>query len=301
MLSCRVRSNPLPLIEWTKDDLPIKLDERIQQTESYEGLCELFISKPTSDDNGVYACIATNNIGCIEQEHAVFYPQLVDKIKTICLEPQEEEPEVLPALIGADGAVTVPAEIIDAKTLVADPVAYVPDAPVDDVIKPVEPEPVTEPEPEPEPPKKPRRINPLTILDADPNYERRHVLPTLEQMQRELRQKITFVTHLKDRFFPLGQPAKLSVLVKGPDPNAKWSKDGQQIANGPIYHMNAKNGLFTMEIVNCTPEMAGTYSVTVRNQDSSATCSMQLQLYAPEIVADSVPTFTRNLKRMFDN
>lgn len=303
MLSCRVRSNPLPLIEWTKDDLPVPLNERIQQTESYEGLCELYISRPTSEDNGVYACCATNNIGCIEQEHAVFYPQLVDTIKTICLEPQEDE-EPLPPLIDSDAVVAAVVEVtpevkVEVKTDVS---AVVSD---DQVIKPLDevlidatqPEPEPEPEPEPAPPPKPRRINPLTILDADPNYVRRHVLPSLEEMQNIIRRKLSFATYLKDRVFPSGKSAKLSVVVQGPDPNAKWTKDEQPIANGPIYKINAKDGMFSLEIVNCTPESAGVYSVTVRNAECSIVSSCTMQIYATELVADLVPTFTRSLKR----
>lgn len=299
MLSCRVRANPLPLIEWTKDDLPVPLNERIQQTESYEGLCQLYICRPSMEDNGVYACCATNNIGCIEQEHAVFYPQLVDTIKTICLEPQEEE-EPLPSLIDADG--TEIASVVDVPPEVK--VELKPDPIIDDipaeVIAPIvetQPEPEPEPEPEPAPPPKPRRINPLKILDADPDYVRRHVLPSLEEMQNAIRRKLSFATYLKDRVYPAGKSAKLSVVVQGPDPNAKWTKDEQPLANGPIYRTNAKDGIFSLEIVNCTPESAGVYSVTVRNAECSIVSSCRMQIYATEIVADLVPTFTRSLKR----
>lgn len=302
MLSCRVRANPLPLIEWTKDDLPVPLNERIQQTESYEGLCELYISRPTSEDNGVYGCCATNNVGCIEQEHAVFYPQLVDTIKTICLEPQEDEEVPLPPLIDSDG--TVVAEVIpevkaEVKTEVSAAVYE------DQVIRPLDElpidvaqsEPEPEPEPEPAPPPKPRRINPLKVLDVDPDYVRRHVLPSLEEMQNVIRRKLSFATYLKDRVYPSGKSAKLSVVVQGPDANAKWTKNEQPIANGPVYKTNAKDGIFSLEIVNCTAESAGEYAVTVRNAECSIVSSCTLQIYAPQLVADLVPTFTRSLKR----
>lgn len=295
VLTCRARGNPLPIIEWTKDDVPIVLDERMAQAETLEGLCELAINEPTPEDSGYYACIATNSEGTIEQEHRVFYPQLVETIRTIFPEPPpEEEPAI--DTVGADasaGVVAVPDVATDA------PAESVPiDGAVVAVALDVQPLAV-EPEaaPEPPPPPKQRRVNPLTVLDVDPDYVRRHVLPTLEQMQQAVRRNLSFATYLTNRVFPAGSNAKLSCVSQGPDPNARWTKDGQPIVTGPLIKTTAHDGLFGLEIANCTPEHSGVYEVTVRNAECAVSSSCTVQVYDSKLTADLAPTFTRNLKR----
>lgn len=73
VVDCKVRANPRPSIEWLKDDQAIEFDERIQQIEHLDGLCELIINQPTVKDSGTYTCTATNSIGTADTSHHVEY------------------------------------------------------------------------------------------------------------------------------------------------------------------------------------------------------------------------------------
>lgn len=59
------------MISWLKDDIPIEFDERIQQIEHLDGVCELIINKPTVKDSGNFTCSATNSIGTGKVSHQV--------------------------------------------------------------------------------------------------------------------------------------------------------------------------------------------------------------------------------------
>lgn len=150
------------------------------------------------------------------------------------------------------------------------------------------------------PPHRLLRIEPRYILNVAPDYVRRHVPPSMEDIQRVIKTKLSFATYLTNRLFALGSQARLSCLVRGPDPNAKWSKDGQPISNGTVYKTTANDGLFKLEFVGeCKPEHAGIYAITVRNGDCTISGDCTVSVFQPQLVADLVPTFTRNLKREF--
>lgn len=319
VLSCRARANPLPVIEWTKDDNPIVLDERIEQAETLEGICELIINDPTPADSGYYAVSATNNLGSVEQEHLVMFPQLVDKIKTIVFDPPEDE--IVEGQAASVSVLAVPATVIKAVTPEPAAAAAVKAVPLATataavVVVPApevplnipDPELLVEATPEPEeapvellmPPHRPLRIEPRYVLNVDADYVRRHVPPSMEDIQRIIKTKLSFATYLTNRLFALGSHGRLSCVVRGPDPNAKWTKDGQPIVNGPIYKTNSNDGLFTLEFAGeCKPEHAGTYEITVRNGDCTISSDCKVSVFQPQLVADLVPTFTRNLKREY--
>lgn len=72
VIDTKVRGNPRPTIEWLKDEVPVVLDDRIQQIEHLDGLCELIINKPVpATDNGVYTCVATNKLGTHKIVHTL--------------------------------------------------------------------------------------------------------------------------------------------------------------------------------------------------------------------------------------
>lgn len=54
VIDCKVRANPRPVVTWQKDNLPIEFDERMQQIEHLDGVCELIIHQPTVKDSGLY-------------------------------------------------------------------------------------------------------------------------------------------------------------------------------------------------------------------------------------------------------
>lgn len=71
ILDTKVRGNPRPVISWTKDQIPVVLDDRVVQIEHLDGICELIVNKPTVNDNGVYVCTAQNKLGSQSTTHTV--------------------------------------------------------------------------------------------------------------------------------------------------------------------------------------------------------------------------------------
>ncbi|XP_036344439.1 muscle M-line assembly protein unc-89-like, partial [Rhagoletis pomonella] len=71
IIDTKVRGNPRPKITWVKDNLPVVLDDRRVQIEHLDGICELIINKPTTNDSGVYTCIAENKLGSQKTTHTV--------------------------------------------------------------------------------------------------------------------------------------------------------------------------------------------------------------------------------------
>lgn len=125
---------------------------------------------------------------------------------------------------------------------------------------------------------------------------RRSAGPTIEEMMKAARNKLSFVTHLTNRVFPEGDKVKLSCVVQGPDPNPRWLKEGNPIVYGARVKNLSREGVCILEINNATPDDGGEYTLLVRNPDSDISCSCQLQVYAKTQTSDFAPTFTRNLK-----
>ncbi|EDW61837.2 uncharacterized protein Dvir_GJ20095, isoform B [Drosophila virilis] len=71
IIDTKVRGNPRPVISWTKDQIPVVLDDRVVQIEHLDGVCELIVNKPTVNDNGVYVCTAQNKLGSQSTTHTV--------------------------------------------------------------------------------------------------------------------------------------------------------------------------------------------------------------------------------------
>lgn len=71
ILDTKVRGNPRPVISWTKDQIPVVLDDRVVQIEHLDGICELIINKPSTNDNGIYVCSAQNKLGSQSTTHTV--------------------------------------------------------------------------------------------------------------------------------------------------------------------------------------------------------------------------------------
>jgi len=71
IIDTKVRGNPRPVISWTKDQIPVVLDDRVVQIEHLDGICELIVNKPTEKDNGTYVCTAQNKLGSQSTTHTV--------------------------------------------------------------------------------------------------------------------------------------------------------------------------------------------------------------------------------------
>lgn len=235
--------------------MPIEFDERTQQVEHLDGVCELIINKPTVKDSGNYACVATNSIGSQKVSHQVEFvpvPQspsrrdsgmAPEKKDATASESEAEKKEGAPAA-GGKG--------------------------------------------------RPKRLPPKAAVEE--TGSRRQAAPTIEELLKASRNKLSFVTHLTNRVFPEGTKIKLSCVVQGPDPNVRWLKDDQPIVYSPRVRNLSKEGLCVIEIDKCNIDDSGNYTLIVRNQESDISCGCNLQIYETKKSADLAPTFTRALK-----
>lgn len=166
-----------------KDELPIEFDERTQQIEHGDGLCELIINKPTIKDSGTFSCTATNSMGTQKICHKVeFQPT-----------PSSRRDSGMPSETAGESG----KEKGDATTA-AESGAESSAAPTTGKgRRPPSGKGKGEPEPE-------------------ETMSRRSAAPTIEELLKAARNKLSFVTHLTNRVFAEGSKVKLSCVVQGP-------------------------------------------------------------------------------------
>lgn len=245
------------MITWLKDNLPIEFDERTQQIEHMDGVCELIINKPTVKDSGKYLCTATNSIGSQKTEHQVEFT------------PHPSYPGSRRDSGMASSAAESDTEKDDKKDD--------PDAAAKGKGAPRNKLPPSE--------KKPQEYQ-----------SRRQAAPSIEELLKASRSKLSFVTHLTNRVFPVGAKVKLTCVVQGPDPNIRWMRDDQPIVYSPRVRNMSREGFCILEITTATLEDSGFYTCVARNQESDISCGCNVQVYESKQSADLAPTFTRSLK-----
>lgn len=261
IIDCKVRGNPRPIITWTKDELPIEFDERTQQVEHLDGVCELIINKPTTKDSGNYTCLAANSIGSQKISHQVEYVPVPQS-------PSRRDSGMAPEKKVAESGTESDAEKSEkgGKPPAAGKGKGAPR----------------------------QRLPPKET--SDESASRRPAPPTIEELLKASRAKLSFVTHLTNRVFPAGTKIKLSCVVQGPDPNVRWLKNDQPLVYSPRVRNLSKEGLCVLEIDKCTVDDSGSYTLVVRNPESDISCGCNLQIYETQGTADLAPTFTRALK-----
>lgn len=132
---------------------------------------------------------------------------------------------------------------------------------------------------------------------TEQNYERRRqAAPSIEELLKASRMKLSFVTHLTNRVFPEGANIKLSCVVQGPDPNIRWLRDDQPVVYSPRIRNLSRDGLCVLEVAKAALDDSGIYSCVVRNPESNISCSCTVQVYETKATAEFAPTFTRSLK-----
>lgn len=260
VVDCKVRANPRPVVNWQKDNLPIEFDERMQQIEHLDGVCELIIHQPTVKDSGLYTCTATNSIGTQTTTHQVDYT------------PH-------PSLPGSRRDSGMASSVAESDTGEKD------DDKKDDASTKG---------------KGAKKLPPSSKTESKVEYSsRRQAAPTIEELLKASRAKLSFVTHLTNRVFPEGSRVKLSCIVQGPDPNIRWMRNDQPVVYSPRVRNLSRDGLCVLEIATCTLDDSGLYTCIARNQESDISCGCNVQVYETKGTADLLPTFTRSLKGDF--
>lgn len=231
----------------------------MQQVEHLDGICELIINKPTTKDSGKYTCTATNCIGTSTTSHQVEYT------------PH-------PSLPGSRRDSGMASSVAESDTEKGDEKS-------DD----------KDEKKEGSKGKGAKKLPPSSKTEQ--NYQsRRQAAPTIEELLKASRMKLSFVTHLTNRVFPEGSTIKLSCVVQGPDPNIRWLRDDQPVVYSPRIRNLSREGLCVLEITKATLDDSGIFSCLARNPESDISCSCTVQVYETKATAEFVPTFTRSLK-----
>lgn len=251
VIDCKVRGNPRPIITWLKDQQQLEFDERMQQIEHLDGICELIINKPTTKDSGLYTCTATNNIGSQSVTHQVEF----------------RPPPSLPGSRRDSGMASGAENDSEAKSEKGDGSTKGKSGA--------------------------KKLPPSSNVDTG---SRRAPPPTMEELLKASRAKLSFVTHLTNRVFPEKAKVKLSCIVQGPDPNIRWLHNDQPVVYSPRVRNLSRDGLCVLEISECNLDDSGLYICIARNQESDIQCSCTVQVYETKTSADFTPTFTRALK-----
>lgn len=243
--------------------MAIELDERMQQVEHLDGMCEFIINKPTVKDSGNWSCTATNSMGTSKVAHTVEYqphPSLPGSRRDSGM-----------ASSGMTSGNATDTESVSGDSKAGDkPAGKGKGGPRE------------------------KKLPPSSNVES--GGSRRAPPPTIEELLKASRAKLSFVTHLNNRVFPDGAKIKLSCVVQGPDPNIRWLHNEQPVVYSPRVRNLSKDGLCVLEIAPCTLDDSGLYTCIARNQESGVDCSCTVQVYETKSTADLLPTFTRSLK-----
>lgn len=125
-----------------------------------------------------------------------------------------------------------------------------------------------------------------------PPIVRKDDTPAVPQKDR-----LKFVTQLRDRTLLIGNKVKLAMSVMGPDPNIRWLKDGNPIQYGPNVRNSTVEGQSIIEINNLTTDHTGEYKCVARNNNCEISSSCYLKVYDAKTEGDQeAPLFVLSLR-----
>ena len=95
-LSCRARGVPLPSIEWLLKDRPVSAQYISQSENPSKDYKEttIYIEKATKSHEGVYQCVAKNNVGTVVKNYHV---RVLKRTKVSIFEDEDQASLVIPA------------------------------------------------------------------------------------------------------------------------------------------------------------------------------------------------------------
>lgn len=140
-------------------------------------------------------------------------------------------------------------------------------------------------------------------IKAKEEYELRKAgkLPPLvrkdDTPQIPQKDRLKFVTQLRDRTALVGNKVKFTTSVLGPDPNIRWLKDGNPVVYGPNIRSLSSEGLSVLELFNLSKAQTGEYKCVARNNDSEASTSCYLKVYDAKAEGDKeAPLFVLSIR-----
>lgn len=140
-------------------------------------------------------------------------------------------------------------------------------------------------------------------LKAKEEYELRRIgkLPPIVKKEETpnvpQKDKLKFVTQLRDRTALIGNKLKLTVSVLGPDPNIRWLKDGNPIQYGPSVRNLTVEGMSVLEILKLTTNHTGEYKCVARNNSCDVETACYVKVYDAKGEGDTeAPLFVLSIR-----
>lgn len=260
IIECKVRGHPVPTITWLRDDQEIELDDRIQQIEDHDGVCQLIINKPDSKDSGVYAVEAENSEGTLKISHPI---EVTVEQTTPVISPPPEPVVVEVKMVetpkeGEEGAEVVEGEEGKSSKTSKGTKGGKKGAAKGDG-------------------------KPVKGGGGDGSAV-------------STKNKLLFVTHLTNRTVKINQAVKLQCCVQGPEPQIKWTKNEVPVVFNSSLKQRHVDGLASLEFVSPTLDDIGEYTCFARNSNGEVSTSCKLDVYDVQLTVDFPPLFTRSLK-----
>uniref|UniRef100_A0A1B0CWT0 Muscle M-line assembly protein unc-89 n=1 Tax=Lutzomyia longipalpis TaxID=7200 RepID=A0A1B0CWT0_LUTLO len=116
----------------------------------------------------------------------------------------------------------------------------------------------------------------------------------------EMKNRLSFVTHLADRTVPVGAKLKLFTICNGPEPQMKWTHNGIGVVVGPRVKNATKENNALIDILNVLPEDAGEWTCTAKNAFHAISTSCNITVFEPPPVDVIPPTFSRPISDTYN-
>lgn len=303
-LRCTVTGHPTPEVSWYHNGKNIdKSTDFVITYDDRTGVAELVVVDCMRDDQGHFRCVAKNQVGQAETACRLIVtklPAATDVTDSRAFPAEVREPVVVPAIVEGKRVTPVPVLatpespkegdiLVDssAQSLYAGPstitaVVSLPQAVVEDVVRPVAAEPKTITVPDLS---SIGHQHATTVVTVGPGESRTIVVPGQQVTHGT---GVTTVVEISQGDAPrFTQPIQPCVVVEGqsctfravvvgdPWPEITWLKEKEDLVltQRHMTAADAKTGNCSLTIVNCQPHDTGVYSCRAINAAGRATCT----------------------------
>ncbi|XP_054741014.1 muscle M-line assembly protein unc-89 isoform X2 [Anastrepha obliqua] len=270
ILETGVRGQPTPKVQWSKDSIEIQSGGRYQILQHQDGTCVLIIDRPDSKDSGKYVVRAENSAGKMEISHSVLFEGKASHIA-----------ENIHGVFHADKSL-LRAKAKEEETATS--------------VEAAEGEEGESEEKDGKGKRKSKAKKPKKEEEEATSSATDYASDAGSLKKREKVIGIHFATSLRDRVVAEGSKVKISCFLESKEPQVKWFKNEEPIANSPKIRGRHSEGLCLLEIASATAEDSGVYKCWARDETGEASTFCKLEVYADPGTGDVPPTFTRNIK-----